>query len=115
MEHSPSLSKSHSYSVLYIVFIGLIVACIAFTVHDLKQSDASHSASIKVQRGDTLWSLSEKYKGKMSAAQFMSWVETNNQLHNRDQIKAGQTLLIPTDQNEPGGTANQIAGAGVPH
>lgn len=92
---------SKPYSILYIIFFALILSCIMVTYHDLKGPDISHFQSITVQKGDTLWTLGQQYKGNMSTARFVSWVEQQNHLTNGNQIQVGQIIVLPVKNVTP--------------
>lgn len=92
MERQQTTAKS--YTILYIVLFTLLFGCVLVTCHDLKGTNNQYQ-TITVHEGDTLWSLGAKYKGTMSTPQFVSWVETNNHLSNRNDIKVGQEITLP--------------------
>ena len=48
-----------------------------------------------VKKGDTLWSIWEKYKGKMSWSKFLEQFKKLNPGVDPDRIYAGQTVELP--------------------
>lgn len=50
--------------------------------------------TIEVQRGDTLWSLAEQYKGDMSRSEWIGQVKRENGLYS-DILFAGDELDVP--------------------
>jgi LysM repeat protein len=50
--------------------------------------------TIKVQQGDTLWSLAEQYKGDMSRSEWIGQVKRENGLYS-DIIFTGDELDVP--------------------
>lgn len=62
-------------------------------------SDPEPFAKVEVQPGDTIWDYAELLKEhhRLSAADFVDWVENNNAVFN-GQIQIGQTLLLPVDE-----------------
>lgn len=49
---------------------------------------------IRVEHGDSLWSLAELYRGKMSTEDWIKLVKVENELTNAN-IVAGKSLVIP--------------------
>lgn len=95
LKMKPFSIKMDSYSILYMIFFVLLITCIAVVCHDLKGPNPNQYKTITAEKGDTLWALGEKYKGKMTTQEFVSWVEQNNNLANQDVIQTGQTLIVP--------------------
>ncbi|MNH42849.1 Cell division suppressor protein YneA [compost metagenome] len=54
---------------------------------------------IQVEHGDSLWSLAEQYRGKMSKEDWIKLVKTENELPDV-QIIAGKSLVIPVVGNQ---------------
>ncbi len=99
-------AKMDSYSILYIVFFVLLITCVVVTCHDLKGPNPSRYKTVTAEKGDTLWALGEKYKGKMSTQEFVQWVEQNNHLASRDVIQAGEKLIVPVPMAQTQTTNN---------
>ncbi|GLC87247.1 cell division suppressor protein YneA [Lysinibacillus piscis] len=53
---------------------------------------------IQIQYGDSLWSLAEEYRGKMSTDDWIHLVKKENELSNM-QIIAGKSLVVPVVGN----------------
>lgn len=52
---------------------------------------------IHVVEGDTLWSLADHYRGKMSKDQWIAAVKADNIIYD-NQIKAGQVISVPVEK-----------------
>ena len=53
---------------------------------------------IEIQQGDTLWTLADHYRGKMSIQEWIEHVKAENGL-NGEHIVAGQALSVPINEN----------------
>lgn len=86
------LWNNYSYSIVFIIlsFIGIIA--LQFNLPD---SNEQYSV-ITVQKGDTLWELSQTYKSEhgLTEKEFIHWVERNNGISG-DSILSGDQLIIP--------------------
>ncbi|GKU82750.1 LysM peptidoglycan-binding domain-containing protein [Niallia sp. NCCP-28] len=84
-----------NYSYTIILFIFSILTCATIVLYNNANHDKQY-VTIKVEQGDSLWSISEKYNGKysMSKKQFIKWVETKNRLA-ANQLTAGKEIIIP--------------------
>jgi LysM repeat protein len=84
--------QKHLHIVLLAVVAFLIVAVVYITDENVEK------AEITVEHGDTLWTLSELYRGKMSAKDWIAQVKKANNLYT-DHIKAGEQLVIPVEES----------------
>lgn len=76
----------------------LAVMAIAFLlVMYVKDEKIEKYEQIEVAQGDTLWSLAEHYRGKMSKEQWIEAVKNDNILFT-DTIQAGQVLHVPVEK-----------------
>lgn len=55
---------------------------------------------VSIKEGDSLWALADKYadESSMNKAQFISWVENENELQDCE-VKAGEAIVIPVKQD----------------
>lgn len=67
---------------------------LSFVIGITSQTNESN-VEITVQSGDTLWTLSEKYKGNLPHSEWITAVMNANNL-NHPMIVSGDTLIIPT-------------------
>lgn len=84
--------KKNQNTALLIIFaiIGMIILL-------LTNRDTTPYTNIKVHEGDTLWSLSDQYKGNLSNAEWVRLVKNENNMID-DKIIAGHTLVIPENR-----------------
>lgn len=70
-------------------------ACLLFAayLYMTDPGDISY-AEIQIEHGDSLWSLAEQYRGKMSSDDWIKLVKMENELTNI-KIVAGKSLVIP--------------------
>ncbi|PKG22354.1 cell division suppressor protein YneA [Niallia nealsonii] len=89
---------NYSYSI--ILFIFSVLTCAMIVLYNNATHDKQY-VMVKVEQGDSLWSISEKYNGKysMSQKQFIKWVETKNSLP-AHQLTAGEEVIIPVKAEE---------------
>ncbi|MFJ7730299.1 LysM peptidoglycan-binding domain-containing protein [Lysinibacillus sp. NPDC097231] len=73
----------------------LLGACVLFAAYLFitDPGDVSYT-EIEVEHGDSLWSLAEQYRGKMSTENWIKIVKAENELPNV-KIIAGNSLVIP--------------------
>lgn len=81
--------KRNQNTALFMVFAVIFMAILL-----LINRDTTTYTNIKVQEGDTLWSLSDRYKGDLSNAEWVRLVKNENNIMD-DEIIAGHTLIIP--------------------
>lgn len=81
--------KNNQNTTLLIVFVtvGMIILFIT-------NIDKTTYTNIKVHEGDTLWSLSNQYRGDLSNDDWVRLVKNENNMID-DKIIAGHTLVIP--------------------
>lgn len=91
--------SNKTYTLLFVILFLLIVLSFIAIVHDLKGPNLNQYKTITVKEGDSLWSISDKYKGRMTSSQFVSWVEKENQLTDYNYIQQGQEIVIPVKQD----------------
>jgi len=81
----------------------LLGACLLFAgyLYITDPGDVNY-AEIQIEHGDSLWSLAEQYRGKMSTDDWIKLVKTENELADI-KIVAGKSLVIPVlgDQANP--------------
>ena len=74
------------------VLLGVAVAFIAYIyITDEKIEQYEH---ITIEHGDTLWSLADEYRGKMSTQDWVTFVQKENQLF-KGALQAGQKIIVP--------------------
>ena len=87
--------KSNPYISL---LIGIILSCtIFFTISNVKQEESHHEIFIK--DGDTLWTLSDKYRGNTPNYEWISEVMVANKLETQ-MIHVGDSLVIPSSLHQ---------------
>ncbi len=81
----------------------LLGACLLFAsyLYITDPGDVNY-AEIQIEHGDSLWSLAEQYRGKMSKEDWIKLVKSENELADI-KIVAGKSLVIPvlSDQASP--------------
>lgn len=83
---------NNQHIVLLTVLAFIIIGFVYITDEKVEQVE------ITVEQGDTLWTLSELYRGKMSADKWITQVKKANHLHT-DQILSGEQLIVPIEEN----------------
>ncbi|MDN4495522.1 cell division suppressor protein YneA [Ureibacillus aquaedulcis] len=53
---------------------------------------------IEIQHGDTLWTLAEQYRGKMTTQEWIEQVKAENALSG-EHIVAGHAITVPVNSN----------------
>jgi hypothetical protein len=83
------------------LLIGVIFSCTLFFVLIAAEQEIAHN-EIFIKDGDTLWTLSDKYRGKTPKQDWISEVMVANNLSTQ-MIHAGDSLVIPNslDQYAP--------------
>lgn len=84
--------KKNQNTTLLIVFV-----MIGMSILLLSNRDTTKYTNIEVHEGDTLWSLSVRYKGNLSTDEWVSVVKNANNIID-DKIVAGHTLVIPDNK-----------------
>ena len=86
------LQKNSYIVVLFTVFIA-IAGFLLITDH----GDTTYE-QYEIQHGDTLWTLAEQYRGKMTTKDWIKTVKAENGLNN-ETIVAGHQIIIPINEN----------------
>ncbi|WP_042472174.1 cell division suppressor protein YneA [Bacillus ndiopicus] len=84
--------KKNSYITVFVAFTVLVISVLVITDEDIEQYD-----EVVIAHGDTLWSLAEQYRGRMSAEQWIGFVKKTNYLSD-EKIIVGQQLLVPVEK-----------------
>jgi LysM repeat protein len=100
-------SSIKSYKLLYILLIIVILAGVKLTCDDLRGVDPSEYKTITVKNGDSLWGLAATYRGDMSNQEFVSWVEKENNLTDRNIIQVGQKIVLPIKRVPTSGNSEE--------
>lgn len=90
------MNKAVKPFTYYTIFF-MILAVFAYAVTSFaKGPDLENYATITISAGDTLWELAHEYKEQhhLSAAEFVEWVETNNNIQYKP-IVPGEMLYVP--------------------
>jgi LysM repeat protein len=74
------------------VLLGVLVAFIAYIY--ITDEKIEQYEQITIEHGDTLWSLADDYRGKMSTQDWVVFVQKENHLFD-GLLQAGQTITIP--------------------
>jgi LysM repeat protein len=77
--------------ILFMVTI--MIAAYIFITDDGKTT----YEQIKIQHGDTLWTLAERYKGDLTTEEWIRKVKAENKLTD-EQIIAGKELTVPISE-----------------
>ncbi|MEK4632583.1 MULTISPECIES: cell division suppressor protein YneA [Bacillus] len=89
-----------------IIFVGLFTAILSAVILLVSCAGNDQALSqyvkIKVQDGDTLWSLADQVaeKKNINKEDFIEWVTENNHLQTAD-IKPGDELILPVKKENP--------------
>ena len=73
----------------------MVLSIVLTFVIGISSQTNDSKVEITVQSGDTLWTLSEKYKGNLPQSEWITTVMNVNNL-NHPMIISGDTLIIPT-------------------
>ncbi len=74
------------------VLLGVAVAFIAYIY--MTDEKIEQYEQITIAHGETLWSLADEYRGKMSTQDWVAFVQKENHLF-EGMLQAGQTITIP--------------------
>ncbi|OKL36817.1 cell division suppressor protein YneA [Domibacillus mangrovi] len=87
------MEKAKNYAFMLTLAVMIILAAIYFTFNGV---EAPSYSEIKVEKGDSLWSLAEEYKTfhDMDEIEFIKWVQDENGLITT-KILPGEQLVIP--------------------
>ena len=83
-------NNQHIFLLAIISFI--IIGIVYVTDEKVEQTN------ITIEHGDTLWTLSELYRGKMSSEKWIAQVKKANNIES-DHIVSGKQLIIPIEEN----------------
>ena len=81
--------KQNNYVALLLAITVAFVAYLYITDEKIEQYE-----HITIEQGDTLWSLAEHYRGKMTTKDWVAFVKKENDLFNHV-LTTGQTIIIP--------------------
>ncbi|WP_193768966.1 cell division suppressor protein YneA [Metasolibacillus meyeri] len=84
--------KKNSYIAVFVTFTVFVISVLVITDENIEQYE-----EIIITHGDTLWSLADQYRGKMSTEQWIGFVKTTNYLPN-EKLVSGQQLLVPVEK-----------------
>lgn len=82
----------NQHIVLLAALAFIIIGIVYITDENIEQQE------ITVEHGDTLWTLSEHYRGKMSKENWIAHVKRENGLYS-DKIVSGSQLVVPVEEN----------------
>ncbi|MFD1030924.1 cell division suppressor protein YneA [Metaplanococcus flavidus] len=85
--------QKNSY-VFGFFFLILILSFYYVLSHNNNQA---HTVQMKIEQGDTLWTLADEYSGNIPHHEWIDEIMRENNL-TAPVITAGQTLLIPDEQ-----------------
>jgi cell division protein YceG involved in septum cleavage len=92
------LWTKYSYSIILIIcsFITCLVVAIC-----ISHEDENQYMSVTVEKGDSIWQISEQFEGKyaMSNKEFIKWVEKQNSI-SANQLAVGEEITIPVRLEE---------------
>ena len=81
--------KKNNYVAL---LLGVTIAFVAYLY--ITDEKIEQYEQITIEHGDTLWSLAEQYRGKMSTKDWVTFVKKENNLFNQV-LTTGQIIVIP--------------------
>lgn len=81
----------------YIVVLFTVFIAIAGFLLITDNGDTTYE-QYEIQYGDTLWTLAEQYRGKMTTEDWIKSVKAENNLNN-ETIVAGHQITIPINEN----------------
>ena len=85
--------KVNSFTAIILAFSLILFLFLA--VSDEKIEVYEH---VTIEKGDTLWSLAETYRGKMATDDWISFVQKENGLQD-EMVVYGQVLVVPVEKN----------------
>ena len=80
------------------LLLGVIVTCTLSLLFSVTEQEESYN-EVFINKGDTLWTLSEKYRGNTPKQDWISEVMMANNLSTQ-MIHAGDSLIIPNALNQ---------------
>ncbi|WP_404427823.1 LysM peptidoglycan-binding domain-containing protein [Ureibacillus chungkukjangi] len=81
-------------SYIVVLFVAFFVMGAFLLITD---NGSTTYEQVEVQHGDTLWTLAEQYRGKMTKQEWIKQVKAENAL-NGEHIVAGHPLTIPVNE-----------------
>ncbi|MFC3211368.1 cell division suppressor protein YneA [Planomicrobium okeanokoites] len=93
--------RRNSFVFLFFTLV-LILSFYSALSHN---SEEAHMVQLKIEQGDTLWTLADEYSGNIPHHEWIDGIMKENKL-NAPVITAGQTLKIPDEHLDyvPDGT-----------
>lgn len=79
-----------------ILFFSLVLLLSFYTILS-NNDEQSQMSQVKIEEGDTLWTLAETFSGNTPHHEWIEKIMEENQLSTA-KIQAGQSLKIPSDQ-----------------
>lgn len=80
----------------YVIGFFLLILMLSFYYVISHTNDKAHTVQMKIEQGDTLWTLAEQYSGAIPHHEWIDEIMKENNL-SAPVITAGQTLLIPDE------------------
>lgn len=72
----------------------VLILSIFFSL-SLEKDSANEYKSVRINEGDTLWSIANQYEDySFTKVEFINWIEKHNGVH-ADSLQPGQTIIIP--------------------
>ncbi|MEG0258615.1 MAG: LysM peptidoglycan-binding domain-containing protein [Lysinibacillus sp.] len=87
--------KQNTHISLLLVFGALFIG-----YHYITNPGDIDFIEISIEQGDSLWALSEQYRGKMASDEWIDIVKVENKLYDSN-IVAGKPLIIPVVGEQP--------------
>ena len=84
--------RKNSFFSMIIIFALLFSAVLFLTDENIEKYE-----QITIGQGESLWSLADQYRGKMSKHDWITQVEKVNHV-NRHEVLAGAVLSIPVEE-----------------
>lgn len=85
--------RKNSFISMILIFAIVFLSVIALTDEKIEKYE-----QITIEYGDSLWSLADQYRGKMSKHDWIASVEKSNNVK-RDALQAGTVINIPVEKN----------------
>lgn len=89
-------------SLSYILSFFAVMIAFAFAItYSGKEDTLENYHQVKIEEGDSLWSIAEKYEKHVSIPkqEFVKWVQVKNNLATLV-IKPGEIVVVPVDENQ---------------
>ncbi|MEK4228877.1 cell division suppressor protein YneA [Solibacillus sp. FSL H8-0538] len=84
--------QENSVVSMFLAFSIVFITYILVTDEHIAQYE-----QIEIEHGDTLWSLADQYRGKMTKQDWISYVTKENHLTS-EHIVIGQSLSVPVEK-----------------